>query len=482
MFLRLFLVSFLFFSFAVSASDASQFEDHQSNFNNAKNSILAKMEEMLGGSESKKLDIFEVVKNGHIQDFIKSFPNITTQSIDGDAEQIKNLLNQLLDSNFDTARFIDKSGQSLAKTYLHQGNDPSTEVGNSSSSSSSGGGEPSDAKILRAIKIYDLTKKSDEDDEQSDSGSNEAEDLGHEMEEEETEPEHFYELLSCLFIKKKIDEKIGGRANSEGNIRIDFSEVEIASFWTVDGLEKFVLIFKGANGQDVDALVQGENSFKTILPVARAFASLHQKTQFDGEPVYEEPNQNALENINKLLEEKLVYTLGDMGQRKEATPHAPHSIIHRDAHIGNIIYDQDNNLVTFIDYETAFESLFGGADPIRDLGCFMISVWTKILRARQDAGQVKAIYSSLKNFRDSFIGAYISAREDTNPLSEQNVLNQLKLHMWGYAGYFISGNFATLDDLKDETIKFLLETDLDEKWKKFYGLHQIESEVDQFDE
>ncbi len=54
------------------------------------------------------------------------------------------------------------------------------------------------------------------------------------------------------------------------------------------------------------------------------------------------------------------------------------SLIHGDAHTGNVFYDGETDSVTFIDYSTAMESFKHDADPLKEIGCFLESVWLKL--------------------------------------------------------------------------------------------------------
>lgn len=429
MHLRIFALFFLFPFLSGSMVDASSLNENEARgFQVQKKTILIRMNEMLTESKNGKLDILQVGEDEEINKCIDQLVLIKTSDKDNN-EEIHSFIENLFGEPKDNDEILSRDGQSAAKTYL----------------------QIKDTKIKRALKVYEVS---------------------------EEEKDYLYELLSCLFVKEKLEE-----VTLKG---ICFANLENACFWqSADDKKKFVLVFEGAKGKDIESAIEGGQELDTLLPIARAFAKLHlgtQKATTEG-PDYTESHALALSNIIDLFSKKMNLIL--LNQDKKPNVTHSKSLIHRDAHIGNIVYDAESGLVTFIDYETAFDHVIQGADPVRDIGCFMISVWTKIFLMHQDTASFEGNYEKLSLFRKKFSDAYLSVHKISQTADE--LLDHLKLHMWGYAGYMFmqedeGGNpmkdkddeflysFPTLKGLGDEALSFLLEKDLDEDWRTSQGL------------
>ena len=105
------------------------------------------------------------------------------------------------------------------------------------------------------------------------------------------------------------------------------------------------------------------------------------------------------------------------------------SLIHGDAHTGNIFYDAEIDSVTFIDYSTAMESFKHDADPLKEVGCFLESVWLKL--AAVDGMLPEQLYDIAVRTRNTLIKFYMQGKgedEDIKRLEEAS--QRVKLYMW----------------------------------------------------
>ena len=103
------------------------------------------------------------------------------------------------------------------------------------------------------------------------------------------------------------------------------------------------------------------------------------------------------------------------------------SLIHGDAHTGNVFYDGETDSVTFIDYSTAIESFKHDADPLKEIGCFLESVWLKL--AAVDEMLPEQLYDIAVRTRNTLIKFYMQGKgEDIGRLEDAS--QRVKLYMW----------------------------------------------------
>lgn len=117
------------------------------------------------------------------------------------------------------------------------------------------------------------------------------------------------------------------------------------------------------------------------------------------------------------------------------------SLIHGDAHIKNIFYDYFTDHVTFIDFQTAIFSYQCNADPLKDLGCFLESLWLKI--ACLNDKTPPELYEIGVQARNTFMEQYTMHIEETS-LSAEKMLQRIKYCMWSQLFNF----FYSLDRLE----------------------------------
>lgn len=306
-------------------------------------------------------------------------------------------------------------------------------------------GTPGEAKA--AIKIFDVGESFD----------------GFEM--------PFYECLSTIYVQSLFQ-------TQPDSMVFRFAALEIAGLYHQGAKNSFFMIFRGAPGHSIDSLCSNvdiltktRSEFLGVIDrTALAFAQLH---QFTKAAATKQPTLRLIANSyqaasNELLRrltgdsegEELVITgrfaaflpkieelkkrlLAEDGDSGTAYLRDM-ALTHGDAHVGNVFYDFASGQVTFIDYETALKSFQRDADPLKDLGCFLGSVWLKL--ASMDEQPQEQLYEMAMATRETLVRQYMGYKKEDLAFIEK-VLQRVKLYMWNrlfYSGELVACSPETI--------------------------------------
>lgn len=236
-------------------------------------------------------------------------------------------------------------------------------------------------------------------------------------------------------------------------------------------IKSLFMVSEFAPGNSIDTFVDkidknnSQECLRAISRVAAAFAQLHEVTK--GQSTEKETffsYEETVEKVSKpltflnyftkpstqkdLIMEQFSPFLGEIKKlyiqiaREESLCLARNSsLIHGDAHIKNIFYDYFTDRVTFIDFQTAIFSYRCNADPLKDLGCFLESLWLKL--ACLDDRTPPELYEIGVQARTTFMEQYIMHIKETS-LSTEKMLQRIKYYMWSQLFDF----FYSLDKLE----------------------------------
>ena len=298
----------------------------------------------------------------------------------------------------------------------------------------------------------------------------------------EFSPDSFHECFSTIYIQSVIK-------SLPDTVMFRFTSLEIAGLYHQEECQqgRLFMISECASGHSIDNYAdivtceeeEGVQDFLSVISrTAIAFAQLHQYTKRELEKEFvlqaiARSYETALERIKKHLlnyrrdisTREIAITvrfydfLSDIDNFSDrivkededlSTAYLRNTtLIHGDAHIGNIFYDCDTDRVTFIDYRTAIESFKYDADPLKDLGCFLESVWLKL--AGVD-GLPERLYEIAVCTRNVLIRYYMENKGENLEFLEK-VSQRVKLYMWCQLFDF----FYSLDEMEysAETIECL---------------------------
>ncbi len=247
-----------------------------------------------------------------------------------------------------------------------------------------------------------------------------------------------------------------------------FAPLEVAGFYNrADQQRRLFMISQCAQGRSVDhytadALYDSEKLHKFLDVISRsavAFAQLHQHTKVELDTHKERELTLIMGSYSEALREIKMHianhawnTYANESERaitvkfyeflslidkfsehiisEDEKPGAylrNTTLIHGDAHIGNIFCDTVSGLTTFVDYSTAIRSFKRDADPLKDLGCFLESVWLKL--ARNDDLNIEYLYRVAKKAKDKLIHSYMEYKGEDSVFFE-NISQRVKLYMW----------------------------------------------------
>jgi len=274
-----------------------------------------------------------------------------------------------------------------------------------------------------------------------------------------------FECFSTLYVKSFLDQFPSNH--------FKFSALNCAGLNTnpeEDNKKSFFLLFEGASGNSfadlctVDLILSDNGVFIGYLAdIAKAFAALrqftrkehqiHEKFQSLGESydrILTNFKQHLIDQDTEFNKEtfaggeilfRLIQEFKQHLEEKDSnleTAYLPDlSMIHEDAHIGNIFYDVQANTqkVTFIDYETALRSFRQNGDPLKDIGFFLGSLWQKVALIRDKITDIpnEALYKKATELKNFFIGLYLN---ETNQVDQINqAFERVTLHMWSRVCY-----------------------------------------------
>ena len=240
-----------------------------------------------------------------------------------------------------------------------------------------------------------------------------------------------------------------------------FSPLEMAGLYHQQSENGVFIISECASGHSIDrfaAIVKNQENDKLFLWIisrtAKAFAQLHQSTKRE---LGREAALNAiarsynttLEGItNSLIDDpqiddpSVIITRDSLSKindfcrniiKEDEHPDTAYlrniALVHGDPHVGNIFYDGETDSVTFIDYETAIRSFRRDADSLKDLGCFLESVWLTLAGIQERAPQ--QLYELALLTRRTLISCYMECEDEL-------ALQRVKLYMWCQLFDFIS--------------------------------------------
>ena len=299
-----------------------------------------------------------------------------------------------------------------------------------------------------------------------------------------------YECFSTLYIKSIID-----RMATRSTL-FKFVDLRLAGVYKQGSRSNFFMIFDGASGQSIDTLCSveaimslEENSgllMHALEKTASAFAQLHQVTSGTftkrekiiaishsytnasvalNRHLLQSPSPKGDDDasISKIFREIFprVQSFKDRIAAEDASEGMAYdralSLAHGDAHRGNIFFDQESGDVTFIDYETALRSFRHDADPLKDVGCFLGSIWLKIAVLDEDPDH---LYGVANNLRNRFTVKYLEQKLEGAENLEK-ALERIKFYMW--ARMFYSDEISGLSQSTMERVKNFLNKEFPEK-------------------
>ncbi len=286
----------------------------------------------------------------------------------------------------------------------------------------------------------------------------------------------FYEMFSCIFIKYNIDKH-------HMNDIFCFPKLQYMECQKGDDI-KIIMVFEGATGKSLESIcaenlksaIVSESLENALKAIANSFAIFHHATKNDVLTTLKTTALLKKSYYNSLLSQsdettslrshisQSLLKLQDHIVETENTPNRKMCIIHGDGHVGNIFYDITSNRVTFVDYETAFNSFKKDADPLKDVGCFLGSLWFRI--ARQDY-ELEQKFSLADKVRSNFIRQYINnsnwsefslSETVEDGIPNDYIMDRIKFYMWARMTY--SGELNELNADEVSILKYLFDEDL----------------------
>lgn len=326
-------------------------------------------------------------------------------------------------------------------------------------------------ETVAALKIYDPSESGDE-----------SENIA------ELFKDPIFECFSTLYVKSFLDQFTSNH--------FKFSALNCAGLNTnpeENNKKSFFLLFEGASGNSfsdlciADLILSDNGIFIGYLTdIAKAFADLHQLTRkehqaFEKIKSLNESYDRILTNLKQHLVDEdtefkeesfaggeiLFRQIQAFKERMEdkdsnvQTAYLPDlSMIHEDAHIGNIFYDAQakSQRVTFIDYETALRSFRQNGDPLKDIGFFLGSLWQKVALIRDEISNIsnEALYAKAKDLKIFFIESYLSETHQVDQIKQAS--ERITLHMWSRVCY--SGELNDYSSNVINCIQFFGKCDL----------------------
>lgn len=277
-----------------------------------------------------------------------------------------------------------------------------------------------------------------------------------------------FECLSTLYIHTHM-EFLGGSTTFR------FASLEaVGMHYEKNKIKSLFMVSEFAAGRSIEDIFidmleknDSQGFLKVMGRVAVAFAQLHEGTKgastrekilFSYEETLEKANKFfihflysyfirpsaqkdlIMQEFTPFLEEiEKLYT--QIRQEESEISARSTSVIHGDAHMKNIFHDDSTGRVTFIDFQTVIFSYKRDADPLKDVGCFLESLWLKLACMKNRSPQ--ELYEMGTEARNIFVQQYIEHIEKGS-LTEEKALRRVKYYMWSQLFDF----FNSLDRLE----------------------------------
>lgn len=285
----------------------------------------------------------------------------------------------------------------------------------------------------------------------------------------ESSTDSLHECFSIIYIQSVME-------SLPKTVTFRFAPLEVAGFYNRAQQRRLFMISECAQGHSVDhytvdALYESEklrNFLDVIRHTAVAFAQLHQHTKVELDARKERERILIMSSYSEALREikmrlanhtwntyanesekaitvkfyEFLYLIDQFSERIISEDEKPDAylrnttLIHGDANIGNIFCDTVAGLITFVDYSTAIKSFKRDADPLKEIGFFLESVWLKL--ARNDDLNIEYLYRVAKKAKDKLIHSYMEYKGE-DPVFFEKISQRVKLYMWCQLfGYFYS--------------------------------------------